>query len=193
MDSWLYWEERLLVVTDKKTRATVCTHRDRNMPPSSVSMKSVAPLLARGKLHFHCTKIHVLVTRNWKQFHTWTRISESPGQTFFHSLTIMHRTVFHKLLVPHQITNFIVLFQTRNFITVFTRYFKLLMRTRWGWYPSQISLEPCLTRIGRNGPKCRLHVTRNPRLAPQLNFLKSCRIWGSVSQRWAWRRHSSGT
>jgi hypothetical protein len=52
-----------LIVTDKKTRTNVCTYRDRNMPPSGVSMKSVAPLLLRGKLHFHCTKSHFLVTR----------------------------------------------------------------------------------------------------------------------------------
>jgi hypothetical protein len=61
----LYYEERLLVVAEKKTRTSVCTYGVRIMPTSSVSVKSVDRLLLRETLHFHYTKIHVLVTRKW--------------------------------------------------------------------------------------------------------------------------------
>jgi hypothetical protein len=53
--------------------------------------------------------------------------------------------------VTHQVTNFSVLCETRNIITVFTKYFKLLIRPRCCWYPSYTSLDPRLTRIDRNG------------------------------------------
>jgi hypothetical protein len=47
----------VLVVTDKKTRTNVFTYGDRIMPTRSVSVKSISPLLVRGKLHFNCIKI----------------------------------------------------------------------------------------------------------------------------------------